>query len=64
MLDNVPLAGGGWNAAYLKEGEKLYLGVSSSTSADIWEINVTTGIAQKGAAVEGNYAKGIFSLTK
>ncbi|MEM6816448.1 MAG: DUF4374 domain-containing protein [Bacteroidota bacterium] len=64
LLEDVPLAGGGWNAAYLIEDGKLYLGVSSSSYAGIYEIDPEAETAIAGATIEGNYAKGILSLTE
>ncbi|MEM6736165.1 MAG: DUF4374 domain-containing protein [Bacteroidota bacterium] len=64
LLEDVPLAGGGWNAAYMIEDGKLYLGVSSSSYASIYEIDPEAGTAIAGATIDGNYAKGIFSLTE
>lgn len=64
LLENVPTAGGGWNSATLVEGKKLYLGVSNSTYAGIYIINVETGTASEGVKVDGNYAKGILSLSE
>ena len=64
LLDNVPNGGGGWNAAYLVEGTKVYLGVSNSTYAGIYVIDTETETATEGATVEGNYAKAILSLSE
>ncbi|MEM6633842.1 MAG: DUF4374 domain-containing protein [Bacteroidota bacterium] len=63
LLDNVPTGGGGWNAAHLVEDTKLYLGVSNSTYAGVYIIDVAAGTATEGVSVDGNYAKGVLSLT-
>ena len=62
LLPNVPKSGGGWNAAHLVEGSKLYLGVSNEAYAGFYIIDVENGTAVEGAKIEGNYAKGILSL--
>lgn len=64
LLNEIPAAGGGWNSATLVEGKKLYLGVSNNTYAGIYIIDVQTGSATEGVKVDGNYAKGILSLTE
>ncbi|MEM7509322.1 MAG: DUF4374 domain-containing protein [Bacteroidota bacterium] len=63
LLEDVPTAGGGWNVAHMIEGTKLFLGVSNSTYAGVYVIDVATGTATEGVRVDGNYAKGIMSLT-
>jgi hypothetical protein len=63
ILADVPKSGGGWNSASLIFEEKLYLGLSSSSYATIYEINTRTNSAKKGATIAGNYAKAILSLT-
>lgn len=62
LLSNVPKAGGGWNSAVMVEDTKLYLGVSNSSYAGIYVIDVTNGTAAEGAQIDGNYAKAILSL--
>lgn len=57
------LSGGGWNAATLVEGDKCFVGVSNSTFAGIYEIDVKEGTSKKTVDVDGNYAKAILSLT-
>ncbi|MCG8310754.1 MAG: DUF4374 domain-containing protein [Cytophagales bacterium] len=64
LLPDVPKAGGGWNSATLVEEGKLYLGVSSSSFADIYIIDTENGTATKGATIKGNYAKAILSLSE
>lgn len=64
MLDEVPMAGGGWNSAVLIEDNLLYLGVSNSSYAGVYIIDVENGTATEGVKVDGNYAKGIMSLKK
>ncbi len=64
LLDDVPNAGGGWNSAYLVEGNKLYLGVSNAAYAGVYVIDVRAGTATEGALVDGNYAKAILSLNQ
>ncbi|MEQ6118106.1 DUF4374 domain-containing protein [Reichenbachiella sp. MALMAid0571] len=64
LLENVPKGGGGWNSAVMVEGKKLYLGVSNSTYASIYVIDVENGTATEGATIDGNYAKGILSLVE
>ncbi|WP_421773763.1 DUF4374 domain-containing protein [Gracilimonas sp.] len=63
LLENVPLGGGGWNAAYLVEDNNVFLGVSNSSYSGIYNIDTETNTASEGAKVEGNYAKAILSLT-
>lgn len=63
LLENVPMAGGGWNAAYLVEDSEVYLGVSNSSYSGIYQINTIDNTATEGAKIEGNYAKAILSLT-
>ncbi len=63
LLPEVPKSGGGWNGATLVEDSKLYLGISNSTYAGIYVIDVAAGTATEGATVDGNYTKGILSLT-
>ena len=63
ILADVPKSGGGWNSASLKLEGKLYLGLSSSSYAAIYEINAETNSVKKGAIIDGNYAKAILSLT-
>lgn len=64
ILDEVPLGGGGWNTPYLIEDNKVYLGVSNSAYAGIYIIDTETASATEGATIDGNYAKGILSLTE
>lgn len=64
LLDEIPLAGGGWNSAILVEGTRLYLGVSNSSYAGIYVIDVAMGTATEGAKIDGNYAKSILSLSE
>lgn len=64
LLPEVPASGGGWNSAYMVEGQKLYLGVSNSTYAGIYVIDTETATATKGATIDGNYVKAILSLTE
>ncbi|MDN5202763.1 DUF4374 domain-containing protein [Fulvivirgaceae bacterium BMA10] len=64
LLSNVPKGGGGWNGAYLVDDLKLYLGVSSSSFADIYVIDVVSETATKGATIQGNYVKAILSLSE
>ncbi|MEM8568708.1 MAG: DUF4374 domain-containing protein [Bacteroidota bacterium] len=62
LLSNVPKGGGGWNSATLVEGSTLYLGVSNSSYAGIYVIDVDNETAIEGAQIDGNYAKAILSL--
>ena len=64
LLEDVPNGGGGWNAAYLVEGSKVYLGISNSEYAGIYIIDTANNTAVKGADVEGNYAKAILKLNE
>ena len=64
LLPEVPKGGGGWNAAYLVDGKKLYLSVSSSQEASVYVIDTESETAVKGAKIEGNYAKGLLRLPK
>lgn len=64
ILSGVPKSGGGWSSANLVHNGKLYLGVSSKGSANIYEIDVNAATAKKGATVKGNYAKAILKLTE
>lgn len=63
LLPDVPKSGGGWNAAHLVEGNKLYIGVSNLSYSSVYVIDVEAGTATEGVDVDGNYAKGILSLT-
>ncbi|MBD0402272.1 DUF4374 domain-containing protein [Flammeovirga sp. EKP202] len=59
---NIPMTGGGWEmAALVKEG-KVYVNVSNSTGANIYEIDIATSSASKGASIVGHYTKAIFEL--
>lgn len=62
LLEDIPLSGGGWESATLKEGNTLYLGVSNSTLARIYSIDVSTGTVTQGASIDGNYAKALLSI--
>lgn len=64
LLPDVPKGGGGWDDASLLEDGKLYLGVSNSTYAGIYVIDVENETATEGATIEGNYAKAILSLSE
>ncbi len=58
----VPLHGGEWGMSNLVHNGKVYLNISDSESAAIYEIDPTTATAVKGASIEGNWVKGIFAL--
>ncbi|MFC5408675.1 DUF4374 domain-containing protein [Larkinella bovis] len=54
---------GGLTLSLLVENGKVYLPVTSYTEGTyIWEIDIATAVAKKGARVEGKYVAGIFKL--
>ncbi|NME67954.1 DUF4374 domain-containing protein [Flammeovirga aprica] len=61
-VSNIPLTGGGEMAALVKEG-KVYVNVSNSKGGSLYEIDIETATATKGASIVGHYAKGIFELS-
>lgn len=59
---DVPLHGGQYATPPLVENGKVYMNVSTSTDAHIYEIDPVTATAKKGAAVKAVEAKGIFRI--
>ena len=59
---DIPNSGGGWPSAVLVEDDKVFVGVSNSTYSGVYVIDVDTATVTEGADIEGNYAKGLFSI--
>ncbi|MFA0964125.1 DUF4374 domain-containing protein [Roseivirga sp. BDSF3-8] len=61
-VQEIPLHGGSWGMAHLVHDGHVYLNISNASGANIYIVDPETATAQKGATIEGNYAKGIFHL--
>ncbi|WP_459212339.1 DUF4374 domain-containing protein [Aquimarina rhabdastrellae] len=61
-IDGIPAHGGAWGIANLVRDGKVYINISHSNEAAVYVIDPETATAEKGATIQGNYAKGIFYL--
>ncbi|WP_053405405.1 DUF4374 domain-containing protein [Persicobacter sp. CCB-QB2] len=64
VVNDVPLHGGEWGMAHLVHEGKVYINVSDSRGGHIYQVDPETATAEKGAHIDGHYAKGIFVLNK
>lgn len=61
-VSDVPAHGAQYATPALVENGKVYMSISTPTDAHVYEIDPETATAQKGAAIEGLEAKGIYNL--
>ncbi|MFW5821867.1 MAG: DUF4374 domain-containing protein [Tangfeifania sp.] len=61
-VPDVPAHGAQYATPALVENGKVYMSISTATDAHVYEIDPATATAEKGAAIDGLEAKGIFNL--
>ena len=64
IVNEVPLQVGDYMPMYYKEGDKVYMSVSTGRDAYIYQVDAKTATAKRGAKIIGKRLQGIFGTSK
>lgn len=61
-VSGVPLHGGFYGSPWLVEDGKVYMSITTTSDAHVYEIDVVTATGNQGAEIQGKELKGIYNL--